>query len=117
MRRPKHHETALIAAAAVLVTGARMVPGSERQGPVTNAMVAIATRPLVNDPAVATKATGVEAATEEALAALSAVVKPLSRPEALEDAFRSYFAYKTAHPADVKKPYLYFVDDGLPSTE
>ena len=40
----------------------------------------------------------------------------LSRPEALETAFKSYFAYKTAHPNEVKKPYLYFVDLGLPAT-
>ena len=53
----------------------------------------------------------------EALAPVSSMVKPLSSPLALEDAFRSYFAYKSAHPADVKKPYLYFVDYGLPSTE
>jgi hypothetical protein len=43
-------------------------------------------------------------------------VRPLSRPEALEKAFRSYFAYKTSHPDEVRKPYLYFVDYGLPST-
>jgi hypothetical protein len=43
-------------------------------------------------------------------------VRPLSRPEALADAFRSYFAYKTTHPDEVRKPYLYFVDYGLPST-
>ena len=35
---------------------------------------------------------------------------------ALESAFRSYFAFKSAHPDEVKKPLLYFVDYGLPST-
>ena len=34
-----------------------------------------------------------------------------------ESAFRSYFAYKTAHPSAVRKPFLYFVDYGLASTE
>ena len=34
----------------------------------------------------------------------------------MEDAFHSYFAFKSAHPAEVKKPFLYFVDYGLPST-
>lgn len=43
-------------------------------------------------------------------------MRPLSSPRALEDAFRSYFAFKTAHPDQVRKPYLYFVDYGLPST-
>ncbi|MEO6529034.1 MAG: murein L,D-transpeptidase catalytic domain-containing protein, partial [Gemmatimonadaceae bacterium] len=54
--------------------------------------------------------------TMAALEAFSSAVRPLSRPEALKDAFRSYFAYKTAHPDEVRKPYLYFVDYGLPST-
>ena len=44
-------------------------------------------------------------------------MRKLSHPQALEDAFKSYFAYKTAHPDEVKKPYLYFVDYGLASTE
>ena len=35
---------------------------------------------------------------------------------ALESAFKSYFAFKSAHPDQVKKPLLYFVDYGLPST-
>ncbi len=118
MRRPKHLETVLIAAAAVLVTGARMVPGSERHGPVTNAMVAIGKRAPVIDPAAVVRATSLlESETSKALTAFTGLVKPLSRPEALEDAFHSYFAYKNAHPGDVKKPYLYFVDYGLPSTE
>jgi hypothetical protein len=51
-----------------------------------------------------------------ALDAFSNAVRPLSHPRALEDAFHSYFAYKAAHPDEVKKPYLYFVDYGLPST-
>jgi hypothetical protein len=55
--------------------------------------------------------------TKVALDAFAGVVRPLSRPEALEGAFRSYFAYKTTHPDEVRKPYLYFVDYGLPSTE
>jgi hypothetical protein len=43
-------------------------------------------------------------------------VRPLSHPRALDDAFRGYFAFKAAHPDEVRKPYLYFVDYGLPST-
>jgi hypothetical protein len=56
------------------------------------------------------------AATKAALDAFKSVVRPLSHPMALEDAFRSYFAFKTAHPDQVKNPYFYFVDYGLPST-
>jgi hypothetical protein len=51
-----------------------------------------------------------------ALATLGAAVTHVSHPRALEDAFRSYFAYRAAHPGTSTKPYLYFVDYGLPST-
>ena len=51
-----------------------------------------------------------------ALTALSSAVLRLSDPRALRDAFNSYFAFKAAHPNQVKKPYLYFVDYGLPNT-
>ena len=54
--------------------------------------------------------------TTAALNAFSGIVRSLSRPEALETAFKSYFAFKSAHPNEVKKPYLYFVDFGLPAT-
>jgi hypothetical protein len=60
-----------------------------------------------------TVATGAKAA----LAVFSSAVRKLSDPRALKDAFNSYFAFKAAHPNDVKKPYLYFVDYGLPNTE
>ena len=33
--------------------------------------------------------------------------------DALRMAFRAYYAYKAAHPENVRKPYLYFVDYGL----
>ena len=54
--------------------------------------------------------------TRSAVEAFAGVVRPLSRPEALESAFRSYFAFKAAHPDEVRKPFLYFVDYGLPNT-
>lgn len=52
-----------------------------------------------------------------AVAALSSTVRRLSDPHALDAAFHSYFAFKAAHPDEVKKPFLYFVDYGLPNTE
>src|SRR5256714_10072183 len=64
----------------------------------------------VNGDALSSKFTG-------ALEALTSAVRPLSHPKALETAFHSYFAYLNAHPTDVKKPLLYFVDYGLPSTQ
>jgi hypothetical protein len=51
-----------------------------------------------------------------ALDAFTGIVRPLSNPNALADAFKAYFTYKSAYPDAVKKPYLYFVDYGLPST-
>jgi hypothetical protein len=55
--------------------------------------------------------------TKTAVVKLSYAVRPLSHPKALETAFRSYFAFKAGHPDQVTKPYLYFVDYGLPSTK
>ena len=46
--------------------------------------------------------------------ALQRYVKQSSHPEALSSAVRSYLAFRQARPEDVKKPYLYFVDFGLP---
>lgn len=57
-----------------------------------------------------------EISTENALGALASSVHQLSHPDALRDAFASYFAFKSAHPEQVRKPYLYFVDYGLPAT-
>lgn len=64
-----------------------------------------------------TSTEGLLAKSSAAVRAFAAAVRPLSHPKALEAAFRSYFAYQAAHPDDVKKPLLYFVDYGLPSTE
>ncbi|MEO7041153.1 MAG: murein L,D-transpeptidase catalytic domain-containing protein [Gemmatimonadaceae bacterium] len=60
--------------------------------------------------------TEIEANTENALGTLATNVRPLSHPNALRDAFESYFAFKTAHPTEVRKPFLYFVDYGLSSS-
>jgi len=57
-----------------------------------------------------------EISTEHALTALASNVRQLSHPNALRDAFESYFAFKSAHPDQVRKPYLYFVDYGLSAT-
>jgi hypothetical protein len=55
--------------------------------------------------------------TDAALTALRPAVRAMSHPSALENAFNSYFAYKAEHPDQVRKPFLYFVDYGLPSTK
>lgn len=54
-----------------------------------------------------------EAMVASALNALSAKVSRLSNEGALRTAFQAYYSFKAAHPEQVKKPYLYFVDYGL----
>lgn len=118
MRTPKYLQSVLLGTTALIVAGAHFVPGHEQNGPVLNAAVSFVTA----KPVVVTSAGdvappgGIAAVTKAALDAFTGAVRPLSRPQALEDAFRSYFAFKTAHPDEVKKPLLYFVDYGLPST-
>lgn len=104
-------ETTLIGAAAVLFAGASLrVP--ERQPvvappPATTAAVDTTTVP---DSAIAANPAS------RALTAFASMVHSLSSPKSLESAVKSYFAFKTAHPDEIKKPLLYFVDYGLPST-
>src|SRR5437868_9922135 len=54
-----------------------------------------------------------DARVASALEALAGTATRLSNEDALKSAFRAYFNFKAAHPEDVKKPYLYFVDYGL----
>jgi len=122
MRPRKYLINTLVGAAAVLAAGVHFIPGADKPGPIMTAAKAImsgrvdsASGSVVATSAVADKG-GIGAEVKEAVAAFSSVVQPLSRPEALDDAFRSYFAFKAAHPDEVKKPYLYFVDYGQPGT-
>ncbi|MEP6621492.1 MAG: murein L,D-transpeptidase catalytic domain-containing protein [bacterium] len=116
MRPPKYTLNALVAVSAIVFGGATFVPHEDTNGPVLTAAVSFVSPASTTAPLTASSSP-LAAVTTAALNALRGVVRPLSRPEALEDAFKSYFAFKQAHPADVKKPYLYFVDYGLPSTE
>jgi L,D-transpeptidase catalytic domain len=111
----KYLKDGLIGAFALILVGARFIPGTDSHhaalaGPAT---LVAGTRASVD----ATNEDGLLAKSSAAVRALAAAVRPLSHPKALESAFRSYFAYLAAHPDDVKKPVLYFVDYGLPSTE
>jgi hypothetical protein len=114
---PRYLQNVLIGATAVLVVGARLVPHVNQPEPAfDNSVTLVSQRPdssATADSTVRSSSRGKLASA--ALSALSNVVRPLSRPHALENAFTSYFAYKSAHPEDVKKPYLYFVDYGLPA--
>jgi hypothetical protein len=118
MRSATILQNALLGASALLVAGAHFAPDRDHTGPVLTAAVEfVGGRADTAESASAEgDATGIAAVTQAALSALAGVVRPLSRPEALESAFRGYFAYRAAHPDEVRKPYLYFVDYGLPST-
>lgn len=115
-------QTGLIGAVAILFGSTQLVPGANTNGPVLTAAVSlvagktVATDSAASDSATVKLATGVLAKVSAALGAFQTRVRPLSDSHALNDAFRGYFAYKTAHPAEVRKPFLYFVDYGLPST-
>ena len=50
---------------------------------------------------------------KSALTALSAHVARQSSKDALRSAVTAYYSFKAAHPEDVKKPYLYYIDYGL----
>jgi hypothetical protein len=113
MRPSKYLQNVLLGASALLFAGAEFKPEANDSGPVLSAAVAFVRPKADSSGPTAT----IASVTKATLDAFTGVVRPLSRPEALADAFKSYFAYKTAHPNEVRKPYLYFVDYGLPSTE
>jgi hypothetical protein len=121
----KYLQNGLIGVTAVVIAGARVVPGSEQNGPVITAAAKVVTgdsaraAKALHATAIVTRAieSTVLLNTKTALSALQPAVRSLSHPKALETAFRSYFAYKAQHADEVKKPYLYFVDYGLASTE
>lgn len=115
MTRRRSLQNLLIGALAVLFTGARFIPGHATPGPVMARAISLVTGTRSpGDSARVARLLATETAT--ALDSLADAVRRLSDPQALGDAFRSYFAFRQAHPDEVKKPYLYFVDYGLPST-
>jgi hypothetical protein len=119
MRYPKYMQNVLVGATAVVLVGSRFVPSMNQPGPVESAAKAIVTGQPASPASTVAEATPADptSPTASALSVLSSLVRPLSHPKALSDAFSAYFAFKSAHPNEVKKPYLYFVDYGLPSTE
>ena len=127
--------TILAAVSGAVYFGSKAVPPTTVQttGPVLSAVAAFATPAAGSASSAVIGATATAAVTRAiapslrtndlaahartALEALASAVGPLSHPRALEDAFDSYFAFKAAHPEKVKKPFLYFVDYGLPNTK
>ena len=114
----KYLKNGLIGASALVLVGALLVPAADSHGPAFfGATTLIAgTRPTISVGG-GTPNDGLLAKSSTAVRAFAAAVRHLSHPKALDAAFRSYYAYLAAHPDDVKKPLLYFVDYGLPSTE
>ncbi len=126
--------TILAAVSGAVYFGAKSVPATTEtdMGPVLSAAVVFATPTagtassvVIGPSATATVSRAITGNSRNselaerannALEALAATVTHLSHPRALEDAFDSYFAFKAAHPEQVKKPFLYFVDYGLPAT-
>jgi hypothetical protein len=106
----------LAAVTAALVVGARWVPAPQMDGPVLTAAAAVVNGTPISPDSAVRVADARATELDGALEAFSARVRGLSHPRALEDAFRSYFAYRAANPERVTKPYLYFVDYGLAST-
>ena len=113
----KYLKNGMIGAFALVLAGARFIPGADTHRPIQfgPATLMAGTRSAVS--ADETAKEGLLAKSSAAVRAFAAAVRPLSHPKALESAFRSYFAYVAAHPDEVRKPLLYFVDYGLPSTE
>jgi hypothetical protein len=111
-------QNVLVGVSALLFAASLFMPGRDQSGPVLSAATTFVRRSVTTESAgeVAGTRRDLGVVTRTALDAFAGVVRPLSRPEALESAFRSYFAYKSAHSDEIRKPYLYFVDYGLPST-
>jgi L,D-transpeptidase catalytic domain len=116
-RLREYLKNGLIGALALLCVGSRFIPGTNQNGPILSAAVAFAASSRPADSTGIKVLDALSTKTDAALRTLAAAVRPLSHPKALETAFRSYFAYTTSHPDEVKKPLLYFVDYGLPSTK
>jgi len=119
MIHKKYLQNALVGGVAVLFGGTRLIPNPGVDGPAATTAIALVSGSAAKDTmSPATLAAPVaKSKVVVALESFQNTVGQLSSSHALEDAFRSYFAYKAAHPNDVKKPYLYFVDYGLPSTK
>ena len=85
--------------------------GSDRA--VTTGALAVAPAPAAPEAHGAAGVTVTGAAVDAALRALATHVTRTSDPEALRTALRAYYNFRTARPAAVRKPFLYFVDLGL----
>jgi len=122
MRKGFLIQNVLIGASALVVAAGFVMPERDNTGPVLNAAATFVKGTASSTSQATTTVTAMddgevsEGVAEAAVNAFSGIVRGLSHPEALTAAFTSYFAFKAAHPDEVKKPYLYFVDYGQPAT-
>jgi hypothetical protein len=117
MIQRKFLQNALIGGVAAAFGSSQVIPGARENSDLVSTALSIATAGIVARDTAKVDAPEIRPSlVTAALGALQTVVRPLSDSRALTDAFKSYFAYKSAHPDQVRKPFLYFVDYGLPST-
>jgi hypothetical protein len=109
----------VLAAAVSLVFGSAILselgrPSTVHAGPsVGRTSITTTAPPVAPIAAEAVERASALALTDAALQRLGKHTKTQSHPDALRMAFQAYYNYKTAHPGQVRKPYLYFVDYGL----
>jgi hypothetical protein len=113
----KYLKDGLIGGVALTLVGTHFIPGADQHSAVRFGASTLLAGTRSPSSSGETAGDGLLAKSSAAVGALASAVRPLSHPKALETAFRSYFAYLAAHPDGVKKPLLYFVDYGLPSTQ
>lgn len=87
--------------------------GLQASGDVAAAPVPVAPVPPVPVPVAGDSVVARKSAAAAAVTALAPYVRRTSDPGALRTALEAYYAYREAHPGQVRKPYLYFVDLGL----
>jgi hypothetical protein len=107
----------LISLTATVLVGAQLTSDAPSRPSTFVAATTGMTSRADSTPGTAAPVNGVLGRATRAVAALGNIVRPLSHPKALESAFRGYFAFVAENPDEVKKPYLYFVDYGLSSSE
>jgi hypothetical protein len=118
MLRRSYLQNGLIGTVAALFGGVMIANAPEQPGPAMRVVSSVVSGgPATANASPSANSASISAKVANALTAFSSVSRSLSSPTALEDGFRSYFAYKAAHPNNVKKPFLYFVDYGQASTD
>lgn len=98
---------------AVLVGFGASASGSTAKVPPVGEPAVVATVPTVLSAPDTSPADARAALVKSALSELSGYVKKQSNDDALRSAVAAYYAFKAAHPEEIRKPYLYYIDYGL----